>query len=121
MTFEPPSDIAAERERLLDPTHEEHEEIIRYLQDHPDPASAPCLKNAIALKPALAYLDYDDYGAYYKKCLWALQAIGTAEAIAVIRECASADDEALRMQALYRLERIAQKARAACLPQTPHR
>ena len=121
MTFEPPSDIAAERERLLDPTHEEHEEIIRYLQDHPDPASAPCLKNAIALKPALAYLDYDDYGAYYKKCLWALQAIGTAEPIAVIRECASADDEALRMQALYRLERIAQKARSACLPQTPHR
>ncbi len=61
------------------------------------------------LKPALAYLDYDDYGSYYKKCLWALQAIGTPDAIAVIAECARADDPALRRQAEYRLARIAGK------------
>ena len=102
MTCDLPSDFAAERQRLLDPDHDEHEDIIGYLQDYPDPASVPYLKRAIALKPALAYLDYDDYGAYYKKCLWALQAIGT--------------DEALRTQALHRLDRIAQKATTADAP-----
>lgn len=116
MTCDLPPDFAAERERLLDPDHDEHEDIIGYLQDYPDPASVPYLKRAIALKPALAYLDYDDYGAYYKKCLWALQAIGTDEALAVIRACALSDDEALRTQALHRLDRIAQKATAAHAP-----
>jgi len=65
MTRDLPSDLAAERERLLDPTHDEHKDIIGYLQDYPDTASVPYLKSAIALKSALAYLDYDDYGAYY--------------------------------------------------------
>lgn len=113
MTFEHQSDITSERERLLDSTHHDHEDIIRHLQDHPAPANVPYLKSAILLKPKLSYLEYDDYGAYYKKCLWALQAIGTEEAIAAIKECLSAQDDALRTQAAYRLERIAQKAPGA--------
>lgn len=116
MTCDLPSDFAAEGKRLLDPDHDKHEDIIGYLQNYPDPASVPYLKSAIALKPALAYLDYDDYGAYYKKCLWALQAIGTEEALAVIRECASSNDQALRTQALHRLDRIAQKRGTADTP-----
>ncbi|MGK5025921.1 hypothetical protein [Janthinobacterium sp. RB2R34] len=50
MTGDLPSDFAAERERLLDPAHDEHKDIIGYLQDYPDPASVSYLKSAIALK-----------------------------------------------------------------------
>ena len=62
---------------------------------------------AIFLKPRLKYLDYDDYGSYYKKCFWALWAIGTPEAIAVIREFMTSEDAAAKEQALYRLSKIA--------------
>jgi hypothetical protein len=95
-----------QRLRLLDEQHEEHEDIIRFLQDHPDPQNVPFLRQAIALKPRLAYLEYDDYGSYYKKCLWALKAIGTPEAIAVIQECTASDNAALKEQALYRLSKM---------------
>ena len=88
--------------------HHQHEDFIGLLQHQKSPASVPALKAAIALKPQLAYLDYDDYGAYYKKCLWALAAIGTPEAIAVIRECVSAEDEQLREEAVYRLHKLEQ-------------
>ena len=99
-------DAPPEWDRLLQEDHFEHEDIIRVLQDRADPASVPILRRAIALKPRLSYLSYDDYGAYYRKCLWALQAIGTPEAIAVIDECAHSAEPALREQALYRLSRI---------------
>lgn len=93
-------------ERLIDPSHVEHEDIIRYLQDNPDRRSIPYLKEAIALKPSLDYLEYDDYGAYYKKCLWELQSIGTPESIALIEECSRSEIPELKEQALYRLKRI---------------
>lgn len=69
---------------LMNPNHFQHGEIIRILQDVGSEKSISYLLEAIALKPALSYLDYDDYGAYYKKCLWALTAIGTEEAKVVI-------------------------------------
>lgn len=107
-----PSDyVAVEREELLRTTHYDHEEIVRTLQFHPEPASVPYLRAAIALKPSLRYLDYDDYGAFYKKCLWALQDIGTQEALAVIEECSRSADIALCKQAQYRLQRIAEGGR----------
>lgn len=98
--------LAIEREQLIDPTHFRHEEILSNL----DPAveNVFYLKRAITLKPTLHYLDYDDYGAFYKKCLWALQHIGTPAAIAAIEECSRSDDASLREQALYRLKRIAE-------------
>jgi HEAT repeat protein len=84
----------------------EHEEIIRYLQLHPTPDAIPFLEKAIALKHNLQYLAYDDYGSYYKKCLWALVSIGTPEAIAVIERCARSAEKPLREQAIYRLGKI---------------
>ena len=92
--------------RLLHEDHYDHEELIRFLQDAGDPYAISFLRQAILLKPRLSYLDYDDYGFYYKKCLWALQSIGTVEAIAVIREFAASMDDALREQARYRLAKI---------------
>ena len=93
--------------RLLQQDHHDHEDLIRFLQRAEDPYAIPFLRQAVLLKPRLSYLDYDDYGSYYKKCLWALQAIGTTESVAVIREFADSEDDALGEQARYRLARIA--------------
>ena len=100
------SHLQAKWDRLLQVDHFEHEDIIHFLQHHPDPASVSYLKRAIEMKPSLKYLDYDDYGAYYKKCLWALQAIGTPEAVSHIQECAHSRELALREEAVYRLGKI---------------
>ena len=86
--------------------HTCHEDIIGALQDAADARSIPFLRQAVLMKPQLEYLAYDDYGAYYKKCFWALRTIGTPDAIAVIREFASSEDSVAREQALYRLSRI---------------
>jgi hypothetical protein len=92
--------------RLVQEDHLDHEEILRDLQDAATPYSIPFLRQAVLLKPRLEYLAYDDYGSYYKKCFWALRAIGTSEAIAVIREFTTSGDAAAREQALYRLSKI---------------
>jgi hypothetical protein len=99
--------------RLIQADHRDHEDILRNLQAAADPYSIPFLRQAVLLKPSLAYLAYDDYGSYYKKCFWALRAIGTPEAIAVIREFITASDAAARQEAVYRLEQITK----AALPQ----
>lgn len=86
--------------------HNCHEYMIRYLQEHPSEASVAALGKAIALKPSLDYLDYDDYGAYYKRCMWALAVNPSPDAIEVIKECARSNDDALREQAVYRLRKL---------------
>lgn len=93
-------------DRLVQEDHFEHEAIIRNLQDAGDPYSIPFLRQAVLLKPRLQYLDYDDYGSYYKKCFWALRAIETPEAVAVIREFTTSDVAEARNEALYRLSKI---------------
>ena len=94
-------------ETLLDqPWHYSHEHIIRYLQDHPSPTSVEPLRRAVELKPKLEYLEYDDYGAYYKKCFWALAVNPDPRAVDVIREFANSDLETVREQAQYRLNKI---------------
>ena len=106
----PDSEILSRFNRLIaQEWHESHEEMLRYLQRAASPSSIAPVRDAIALKPALACLDYDDYGAFYKKCLWVLQAIGTDEAIAAIAGYADADDPTLRAQAMHRLERAKQR------------
>ena len=94
-------------ETLLDQTwHFSHEYMIRYLQDHASATSVEPLRRAVELKPQLEYLEYDDYGAYYKKCFWALAVNPDPRAIDVIREFANSGDEVLREQARYRLNKI---------------
>jgi hypothetical protein len=77
MSDETREKVVAWCERLVRQDHFDHEQIIRALQDAADPYSIPFLREAVRLKPRLSYLDYDDYGSYYKKCFWALRAIGT--------------------------------------------
>lgn len=91
---------------LVQTWHTRHEELVRLLQKWRDPTSVSPLAQAIQLKPRLAYLDYDDYGAFYKKCLWALAAIGTPEAVSAIQQCATSKDAVLREQAAYRLGKL---------------
>ena len=86
--------------------HISHENMIGLLQERADSGSVQYIKEAIALKPMLEYLEYDDYGSYYKKCLWALQSIGTNEALSLIQECANSGDLVLKEQAKYRLSKI---------------
>ncbi|EPL03847.1 hypothetical protein [Pseudomonas sp. CF161] len=93
-------------ECLIKTDHQDHEDIIWSLQQAADPYSVPFLRQAVLLKPLLEYLEYDDYGAYYKKCFWALRAIGTREAVAVIKAFAESEDEVIKEQALYRLHKI---------------
>src|SRR5262249_33662325 len=106
MSMEPDPQIAEWCNKLVQEGHLDHEEIIRALQDAADPYSIPFIRQAVLLKPKLGYLAYDDYGAYYKKCFWALKAIGTPEAIAVIKEFTTSPDSAAREQAIYRLSKI---------------
>ena len=91
---------------LVEDWHNQHENLIGNMQEAAEPQTVPIISKAIDLKPRLEYLDYDDYGSYYKKCLWALQAIGTPEAIAVIEDCSRSQDTALQEQAAYRLSKI---------------
>ncbi|WP_243374137.1 hypothetical protein [Geotalea sp. SG265] len=90
--------------------HESHENMISILQDRKHPSSVEFIRRAALLKPELQYLEYDDYGAYYKKCMWALQAIGTEEAIEAIKSFASAEDPILAREARYRLENFKQSS-----------
>lgn len=93
-------------ELLLLDFHTRHEDIIGLLQKAADARSIPAVRQAVLLKPRLEYLNHDDYGSYYKKCFWALKAIGTPEAVAVIREFAKSEVPAAREQAIYRLSKI---------------
>lgn len=66
--------------------HQRHEDLIGLLEGWRNPRSIPKIALAVEQKPYLEYLDYDDYGSYYKKCLWALVAIGSAEAKALMQK-----------------------------------
>ena len=91
---------------LVQPWHVSHENMIGILQKMKNPGSVTHLRAAIELKPKLLYLDHDDYGSYYKKCLWALADIGTPEAITTIEKFVGSGDPVLREQASYRLQRL---------------
>jgi len=92
--------------KLIKIDHFDHEEIIRDLQLAKEPMVIPFIQKAIELKPQLSYLDYDDYGAFYKKCLWALKDIGTSEAIELIKKYTNSKDKALKKEAIYRMKKI---------------
>lgn len=98
--------IEVECEKLLELDHYDHAEIIQNLQFRKNPYAIPYLKKVVALKPQLSYLDYDYYGAFYKKCFWALESIGTEESIAVIQLYTSSLDKQIRDEARYRLAKI---------------
>lgn len=93
-------------ELMININHHSHEIIIREIQLIRSEYSIPYLKLAVELKPELRYLDYDDYGSYYKKCLWALVAIGTKESKDIIEKCTFSQILELKKAAIYRLSKL---------------
>ena len=61
----PPKYLIEKYQRLLEKSHQEHADIVHYLQNEAHPYAIPIIKQAILLKPHLAYLDYDDYDYDY--------------------------------------------------------
>ncbi len=62
--------------------HGRHEDVARYLQDLRAPRSVDALYEACFLD--LPYF-FDDGDALARKCIWALSAVGTPEAVAALR------------------------------------
>ena len=91
---------------LLDPNHRKHQIITKKIQDLGNPKSIPFIREA--LKSNFDYLEYtgSDSDAIAKWFSWALFAIGTKEAIAIIKEYTKSDDEGIRNEMVYRLNKV---------------
>ena len=68
---------------MLDERREDvnNEDIIDALSEGQDPAAVPGLRRAVRWVP-----DADEFGQQPRKVVWALQRIGTPEALAAIRD-----------------------------------
>ena len=68
---------------LDDERHEavNSEDVVDALFDVADPAAVPSLRRAVTWVP-----DWDEFGQLARKAVWALDRIGTPEAVAAIRE-----------------------------------
>jgi HEAT repeat protein len=94
--------------QLLECTwHFKHEDIIGLLQEFSSPLSVKPLCNAVELKEHLDYLNYDNYGSYYKKCFWALNSVGNEESINTLMEFSNHQDSIISEQAKYSLSKLA--------------
>ena len=86
--------------------HISHEDVLRLLQKKRSVSSIEYLSKAIRLKGELEYLEHDDYGAYYAKCLWALVAIGTIEAKNEVQVHTLSNIQPLRNEAVICLSKF---------------
>ena len=77
-----------------------HENGLDLLADLRDPSAVPYLEEALEWRPP-----WDDYRHLAVKCVWALAAIGTEEALAVLRRAAHSDSERVREASVHELER----------------
>jgi hypothetical protein len=68
---------------VLDERREDinNEDIVDALNEGQDPAAVPCLRRAVRWVP-----ESDEFGQQPRKVVWALQRIGTPEALDAIRE-----------------------------------
>ena len=78
-----------------------YENIVDVLAEVRDPASVDCLKEALWWEP-----DWDEYRNLAVKCVWALAAIRTPEAVVAIREAAMCDAFKVREAAAHELKQL---------------
>lgn len=90
---------------LDDKWHTSEEDIISILELIKDPKSVDKL-----YETAINVPDYDDMRALAKKCMWALSAINTSEAIWKLKLLQSSDDPIIRENASFQLEQVVKKS-----------
>jgi len=91
---------------LLEPKHRRHQVITKTIQDLKNPKSVPFIKKA--LESNFDYLEYtcSESSAIAKWFSWALFSIGTNEAIDLIEEYTKSDEEGIRNEMIYRLDKV---------------
>jgi PBS lyase HEAT-like repeat len=77
-----------------------NEDLVDALAEIADPSSVDCLRDAFRWRPP-----WDEFGQLARKAVWALRAIDTPEALAVIREAADDEREKPREAAVRELRR----------------
>lgn len=77
-----------------------NEDLVDALAEIADPSSVECLRDAYLWRPP-----WDEFGQLARKAVWALRAIGTPAALAVIREAADDEREKPREAAARELRR----------------
>lgn len=91
--------------QLLDEKwHISEEDIVSILELIKDPKSINKLYEVAINVP-----DYDDMRALAKKCMWALSAINTPEAIQMLRLLQNVDDPIIKENATFQLEQVLNK------------
>jgi hypothetical protein len=93
---------------LIAPNHISHQRIARELQTAKSPSTVPYVRQALA--KGFDYLEYtcSESNAIAKWFSWILFAIGTEEAIQVMKDYSTASDEGIRAEMLYRLKNVNQ-------------
>jgi hypothetical protein len=93
---------------LVAPNHISHQRIARELQIVKDPSTVPYVRHALA--KGFDYLEYtcSESNAIAKWFSWILFAIGTEEAIQVMKDYSKASDDGVRGEMLYRLKKVNQ-------------
>lgn len=94
-------------ELLINPNHRSHQEIAKTLQDRaPSPTTVPFVRKA--LETNFDYLKYtcSNSDAIAKWFSWLLYAIGTTEAIDLMKEYINSPDEGIANEMRYRLNKV---------------
>ncbi|TKG87735.1 hypothetical protein EYV94_27970 [Puteibacter caeruleilacunae] len=90
---------------LLDETwHTSEEDIVEILELIKDPESVQKLYDVAVNVP-----DYDEMRALAKKCMWALSAISTPDAINKLKVLAKSDDTIIKENAVFQLEQVVKR------------
>jgi len=88
---------------LVEDWHFSHEDIASLLTDIQNPVSVECLFKAAT--SSFDYLDYDETYQFARKCIKALSAVGTRDAIERIRQLSNSDNEIIKGYANKELAR----------------
>jgi hypothetical protein len=93
-------------ELLINPNHRSHQRIAKTLQETPSSTTVPFVRKA--LENNFDYLEYtcSDSDAIAKWFSWLLYAIGTPEAIELMKEYSHSADEGIKKEMLYRLRKV---------------
>jgi hypothetical protein len=91
---------------LINPNHKKHQFITKTIQSLKNPSSISFIKKV--LNTGFNYLNYtgSDAEVIAKWFSWALLSIDTKEAIDVMKEFAKSDNEGIKKEMIYRLNKI---------------